>query len=127
MRPPANTVPPLMGEESSRSSLLDLLRSPRRQEGYYEARDRRDGLYLLWMEAPRFGTRLGYPCVLRERDAAPLVFGRNRLGSEEEDERLLDRWRELEIPERAASLEITTLDKTAFRRKYQAFLRGETD
>ena len=122
MKQPANTVPPLVGEPTTRRRFWDLFRPQHSRDTYYEARDRRDGLYLLWMECPRFGVRMAYPCVLCEEDAAPLVFGTGAPDEAETNAALLRRWEELDVASRAGTLDIVPLDKQTFRKKYRSYL-----
>ena len=96
----------------------------RRSTRYYEAADSGGGLYLLWMECARFGVRMAYPCVLREEGAAPLVYASGGDGEAEINDALIRRWEELDISSKAETLEITVLDRQAFRRKYREFLRS---
>ncbi len=124
MKQPANTVPPLVGAPTEKGSLWGLFRPQHRRDAYYEARDRRSGLYLLWMECPRFGVRMAYPCVLEEAGAAPLVFGTGAPDEAETDAALIRRWDELDPSSHVEDLEIRTLERAEFRNKYREFLRG---
>ena len=122
MKQPSNTVPPVVGPPRERSTLLGLFRSEHRRDAYYEASDRRGALYLLWMECVRFGMRMAYPCVLRQGDAAPLVFGSEGEDTLDANAALIERWEELDIASRAGELEIRELERADFRRKYRQFL-----
>lgn len=122
MKQPSNTVPPLVGPPTQRASFRDIFRPQHRRDAYFEASDRRGELYLLWMECVRFGVRMGYPCVLQEGDAAPLVFAAGPPDESEQNAALLRRWEELALSARAGELEIRALDRAAFRKKYHAFL-----
>ena len=123
MKQPPNTVPPLVGEPTERRRFLDLFLPESRREKYYEALDRSAGLRLLWMECPRFGVRMAYPCVLEEAGAAPLAFASGSPEEAEENAALIRRWEALDLPSRLDALEITELDRAAFRRKYRDCLR----
>ena len=122
MKQPANTVPPLVGEPTARWSLKNLFWPQHRGDACYEARDRRGALYLLWMECVRFGVRMAYPCVLHEEGAEPLVFASGSPSETEQNAALIRRWEELNITDLAGALEITELEKAAFRKKYQTYL-----
>ena len=45
-------------------------------------------------------------------------------GEAEINDALIRRWEELDISAKAETLEITVLDRQAFRRKYREFLRS---
>ena len=124
MKQPSGTVPPLVGPNTEKRSLWDLFRSSGRRDAFYEAYSRRGDLYLLWMECARFGVRMAYPCVLSEEGAAPLVYASGGDGEAEINDALIRRWEELDISAKAETLEITVLDRQAFRRKYRKYLRG---
>ena len=124
MKQPADTVPPVVGPNTEKRSLRDLFLPSSRKDSYYEAYSRRGDLYLLWMECARFGVRMAYPCVLREEGSEPLVFASGGEDDAAENAALLRRWEELDISSMAGSLEITQLDKQAFRTRYKQHLRG---
>ena len=123
MKQPANTVPPVVGSPTQRGSFWDLFRPAHSRDTFYEACSRSGGLYLLWMECARFGVRMAYPCVLDEEGSAPLVFASGSDDEAEENAALVRRWEELDVTEMAPSLEITDLDRQAFRQKYKRYLR----
>ena len=122
MKQPSNTVPPLVGPPTERASFRDIFRPPHRRDAYYEASDRRGGLYLLWMECARFGVRMAYPCVLQEDAAAPLVFAAGAPDESEQNAALIARWEVLDLSSRAGALEIKELSRADFRKKYHAYL-----
>ena len=123
MKQPSNTVPPLVGEPNERSSFRSLFRPQHRRDAYYEATDRRGELYLLWMECPRFGVRMAYPCVLHEGENEPMVFNTGTAEADARNAELIRRWDALDLNSRIEELEIRTLEKAAFRKKYQEYLR----
>ena len=124
MKQPSGTVPPLVGPNTEKRSLWDLFRSSARRDAFYEAYSRRGNLHLLWMECARFGVRMAYPCVLSEEGADPLVYASGGDDEAEINDALIRRWEELDISSMAGSLDITQLDKQAFRAKYRQYLRG---
>ena len=121
MKQPSNTVPPMVGAPTERASFRDLFRPQHRRDTFYEA-ESRGGLYLLWMECVRFGVRMAYPCVLREGDAPPMVFGTGLPDESDTNAALIARWEELDLSSRAEALEIREMDKETFRKKYHVFL-----
>ena len=119
---PSDTDPPVVGSPRQRSSVWDLVRPAHRAATFYEAAGRGGALRLLWMECVRLGVRMAYPCVLDEEGSAPLVYASGGEGEAEENAALIRRWEELDIAGTAASLEITELDRAAFRKKYREYL-----
>lgn len=125
MNPPSYTTEALIGSAAPKPRLHELLFGHSREEAYYEARDDRAALYLLWMECRRFGSIRAYPCVLREGDSEPLVFNSSVSASvEDTNYRILRQWEALDLPARLGSLQIQSLNKEDFRQIYRSFRSG---
>ena len=117
------TSAPLAGEPGPvKSSFKDLLLGARRREKFYEARHRENTFYLLWMESPRMGALTAFPCVLAEKDRAPMVFdpGRNS-AADQNNEAFLRRWDELSLPERREELIIRPLEEGEFHTLFRRY------
>ena len=80
------------------------------------------------MEFSRFGTLWAYPCVLRERGHAPLVYRARAPEDDAGNAALLARWAALASPETfAADYRVSVLEKEAFQKIYRAYKIGEAE
>lgn len=120
------TAAPLVGAEKQKNSLRQRLFGNLAGSRYYEALSSENGAYILWMEFSRFGELRAYPCVLHERDRAPLVFQPYAASEPDDGNRaLLERWTELVTTECFPSSCISELGKDAFQKIYRAYRNGQ--
>ena len=55
---------PLVNEVKKKSKIKAFFLGDSHRACYYEARHKTQDIYLLWIEAPRFGKTLTYPCKI---------------------------------------------------------------
>ena len=114
---------PLVNEVKKKSKIKAFFLGDSHRACYYEARHKTQDIYLLWIEAPRFGKTLTYPCIMR-KDGVLYAFENGNMSINiENNDKLVQLWNDIVDPDiLKRDFDLKTLEAKEFNatfRKYQ--------
>ncbi len=119
---------PLVNEIKKKKRFSSFFLGDSRRTSYYQATNREDGTYLLWIEGINWGKTICYPCVLIQ-GADTLVFEQGNLDiSKKNNNELVSRWLAAVNPEiLRRDYDLTELEKQEFHAIFGRYRKMHLD